>query len=306
MMDGYKNKKGTVLLTGATGYVGSVVAEKLLARGWSVRGLTRSKDKALGLARRGIQPHIGDVGIQLDIMQACKGVDAVIHTATPGAPQPGKTIEETVVGAFRTLDLLRETTAAKGVRFLSMSGVSHYGDTGEKIAEETSPTQVPPFFVTYVEAEKRIIEASHGHILRSGVVYGRAGCVPVLQTLKAIANRGRSICVNQNNRLSVVHVDDLADLFILLLDADEPPSIVCGVADGLLHGEIMAAVGQASGVGEELDNVSAEDAMQLGGFGIYLPMNMHVSGRLARDTVGWMPSRMSFVEELKAGSYRLL
>ena len=187
-----------------------------------------------------------------------------------------------------------------------MSGVSHYGDTGEKIAIETSPTQVPPFLVAYVEAEERIAEASHGHVLRSGLVYGRAGCAPVLQTLRAIANRGRSVCVNQDNRLSVVHIDDLADLFMLLLDAEEPPSIVCGVADSLLHGEIMAAVGQASGVGEGLDNVSAEDAMQLGGFGIYLPMNMHVSGRLARDAMGWMPSRMSFVEELKAGSYRLL
>ena len=101
MIDGYKNNKGTVLLTGATGYVGSVVAEKLLAHGWRVRGLTRSKDNALGLAHRGMEPHIGDVGVQSDIMQACEGIDAVIHTATPGAPPPGKTMKETVVDGFR-------------------------------------------------------------------------------------------------------------------------------------------------------------------------------------------------------------
>lgn len=45
---------GTILLTGATGYIGSVIAERLIAAGYRVRGLVRSEKSAQKAAVHGI------------------------------------------------------------------------------------------------------------------------------------------------------------------------------------------------------------------------------------------------------------
>src|SRR5690242_8833860 len=70
-----------ILVTGATGRVGSRLVPRLLERGDDVRVLLRQEAQAESLARRGAEPIIGDLLQPETLIEAAAGVDAVLHLA---------------------------------------------------------------------------------------------------------------------------------------------------------------------------------------------------------------------------------
>jgi len=70
-----------VFLTGATGYVGSVVAEKLLEKGYEVLGLGRNEASEAKLKKRGITPLRGNLQDFESLKKGANEADTVIHTA---------------------------------------------------------------------------------------------------------------------------------------------------------------------------------------------------------------------------------
>lgn len=300
-----KPQDSKVLVTGVTGYIGSVVAERLLASGYRVRGLVRSEKSAQKAALRGVEPWLGDLSDPTSIAKAVDGVNAVIHTAALGGPEPGKSFEEAVAEAVNTLEVLQSLTAANGIRFISTSGTSLYGDTDEQLINETSPTQVPPFLQPLVDIENQLIKAPNVHILRTSMVYGRAGGSGVLAVIQGVKSRGRAAFVNDRFELSFVHVDDLADLYVNLLQKPDAPSLVLAVSQIVAVKDFMAAAAAAAGVDEQLDQLSPEGAVSsFGDIGLYLARNMRVSASLAQDILAWNPSRSPLLEELRTGLYR--
>lgn len=70
-----------VFLTGANGWIGSMIIRELLDAGHSVSGLARTKEKCEGLSRAGVTPVLGsieDIGL---LRQAAEDAEGVIHTA---------------------------------------------------------------------------------------------------------------------------------------------------------------------------------------------------------------------------------
>lgn len=296
---------GTILLTGATGYIGSVVAERLIAHGYRVRGLVRSESSAQRAAQRGVEPWLGDVSDAASIAEAIVGVEAVIHTAAMGSPEPGQSFEETVASAVSTLETLRSLTAEHGIRLISTSGASLYGDTGEQPVNESSPTQVPPFLQSLADIENQLIEAPNVHIVRNSMVYGRAGGSGILAVIRSLQSRGRAAFVNERVQLSFVHVDDLADLYIRLLERPDAPHLVLAASQIVSAKDFTEAAAAAAGVEEQCDQISLEEALSsFGDMGPYLARNMRVSGALAIESLDWNPSRPLLIEELRAGSYQ--
>ena len=51
----------TIFITGASGYIGGSVAQKLIKTGLRVRGLVRTKENADALSRLGVEPVVGDL-----------------------------------------------------------------------------------------------------------------------------------------------------------------------------------------------------------------------------------------------------
>lgn len=70
-----------VFLTGATGYVGSLVAQELIAHGHTVSGLARNDTSAQKLLATGITPVHGDLHDHSTLTQAARDADAIIHCA---------------------------------------------------------------------------------------------------------------------------------------------------------------------------------------------------------------------------------
>jgi len=110
-----------ILLTGATGTVGSALLRRLTAAGTPVRCLVR-EPKRLGPERVRVQIALGDLADPASFRNALRGVDTVIHLAASIRDQPHGSIEE--LNAMATLRLVRGAEKAGARRFLFASAIN--------------------------------------------------------------------------------------------------------------------------------------------------------------------------------------
>ncbi len=109
-----------ILLTGATGVVGSALVPELLAEGHEVRCLVRDP-RRLGPARVRVQLSLADLGDPRGLRHAVRGADTVIHLAAAIRDQPPRRLEE--INALGTYRLLRAAEAAGVKRFIFFSAI---------------------------------------------------------------------------------------------------------------------------------------------------------------------------------------
>lgn len=109
-----------ILLTGATGSIGSAVLTRLTARGEHVRCLVR-EPRRLGSERVRVQIALGDLSEPASFRNALRGVDTVIHLAAAIRDQQRAPIEE--LNAVATLRLLRAAERARTERFVFFSAL---------------------------------------------------------------------------------------------------------------------------------------------------------------------------------------
>jgi uncharacterized protein YbjT (DUF2867 family) len=110
-----------ILLTGATGTVGSALLRRLTAAGTPVRCLVR-EPKRLGPERVRVQIALGELANPASFRNALRGVDTVIHLAASIRDQPRGSIEE--LNAMATLRLVRGAEKAGAKRFVYFSAVN--------------------------------------------------------------------------------------------------------------------------------------------------------------------------------------
>jgi uncharacterized protein YbjT (DUF2867 family) len=115
-----------LLLTGATGSIGSRLLPLLLESGEDVRCLVR-EPRRLGARRVDVQIALGDLGEMSDpylVRQALRGVDTVIHLAATIRDQPPKRIEE--LNGLATVRLLRAAERSGVKRFVFFSALDAF------------------------------------------------------------------------------------------------------------------------------------------------------------------------------------
>ena len=146
-----------ILLTGATGLVGSALLDRLLAAGQDVRCMVRDP-RRLGPNRVRVQITMGDLANPFAVRQAVRGVDTVAHLAATIRDQPSGSIEE--LNSVATIRLLREARQAGARRFL------FFGAAG---ASTTSPAR---FFRAKALAEQAVLESGlDATVLAPSIVY---------------------------------------------------------------------------------------------------------------------------------------
>ncbi len=143
-----------VFVTGATGYIGTIVAERLSAHGHHVLGLARSAATIALLEERGIEPLHGNLHHAESIARGTKLADGVIHLAVENRGPAGIQADATAIEAI--LAALDGT----GKPFIYTSGISLYGDTGEHVADEDTPLNPLPYTTWRAEHEHRVLGAS--------------------------------------------------------------------------------------------------------------------------------------------------
>ena len=143
-----------LLLTGATGSIGSRLLPQLLESGEDVRCLVR-EPRRLGERRVDVQIALGDLGAMSDpylVRQALRGVDTVVHLAATIRDQPPKRIEE--LNGLATVRLLRAAERSGVRRFVFFSALNAYAAQRTRFfrakwlaeqAVESSPLQTTVF-----------------------------------------------------------------------------------------------------------------------------------------------------------------
>jgi uncharacterized protein YbjT (DUF2867 family) len=134
-----------ILLTGATGNVGSKLLRRLTAEGERVRCLVRDP-RRLGPERVRVQIALGDLSDPGSFRNAMRGVKTVVHMAAPMRDQPRGSIEE--LNGVATYRLVRAAERAGAERFVFFSAMG---------ASEHAPTR---FFRSKALAERAVAESS--------------------------------------------------------------------------------------------------------------------------------------------------
>src|SRR6202163_754931 len=114
-----------LLLTGATGLVGSALLRRLVGEGAQVRCLVRDP-RRLGAQRVRVQIALGDLTDPPSFRNALRGVDTVVHLAAAIRDQPQGSIEElSGIATWRMVDAARRAGVEHFVFFSAQSATSH-------------------------------------------------------------------------------------------------------------------------------------------------------------------------------------
>jgi nucleoside-diphosphate-sugar epimerase len=291
-----------VFLTGATGYIGSSVAQALQKAGHKVTGLARTEEKATRLESRGIRPFIGDLLKPETLAIASRAADGVIHTANTNDANSAQ-VDSAVVRAM--LKALEGT----GKPFVYTSGVWVLGSTGDKVADERTPVNPTPLVAQRPAIEQEVLAGKdrgvRSVVIRPALVYGRGGGIPRMLAQSAREAGAARYVGDGRNRWPFVDVDDLALLYVLALEKAAPGSLY-NAAHGPWYSvrEVAEAASIGAGAKGKTQSWPLEEARKtLHGFADALVLDQQISGEKAVKELGWSPRAASVLDDLKNGSY---
>ena len=203
----------TILVTGGAGFLGAAVVRALLARGDRVRSLSRSAHPEI--QRLGAEHRQGDVADAQAVLNACQGVDAVIHTAAKPPPwgRPEDYRRTNVTGTANVIEACRRLGVGRLVHTSTPSVVFDGRDL--EGVDESAPYPkrfTAAYPMTKAEAERLVIAAGAGPLrtiaLRPHQIWG-PGDPHFVPRLIARARRLRRIGDGQN-RVDTTYIDNAA------------------------------------------------------------------------------------------------
>jgi len=293
-----------VFLTGATGWVGSVIARELLAMGHSVVGLVRSKEKAETFASAGGTALLGSLR-DLDVLRKGAGnADGIIHTAFG---LDFSKIVELAEEDRQAIEIFGEVFAGTTRPIVVTSGIGLV-PPGETITEDSPRAPVNPAFPraseqTAFALAKRGLRASVVRLPRSTHGLGeRHGFVPMLTALAR--TKGVSAYVGSGNNLwPSVHRLDAARVFCLAVERGAQNEAFHAVADEAVPFRLIAeAIGRQVGVPAR--SLTAEQATaHFGNLAMFVAGNGPAISEKTRAILGWVPREMGLISDIDRPNY---
>jgi NADH dehydrogenase len=227
-----------VFLTGATGFVGKHMLERLLAEGHAVRALVRDPKNASALARPSVELVAGDVAEGTGLDPGMQGSDAVIHLVGI-IVEKGKNTFENVhhVGTRNVVEAAKRTGIKRFVQMSAVGvradGVAAYQTTKWKGEEEVRRSGIP--FC----------------ILRPSLIFGQGdGFVTQMMETMRSAPLFRPVPGNGKPKFRPISIDDVTACFVRALTAEAATNqtVELGGADELTLNEVLAEIARCAGV----------------------------------------------------------
>lgn len=208
-----------VLVTGATGFLGSNLTRRLLASGDRVRVLARSASRAEPLVKAGAELAVGDVTDAEAVLDALRDVEIVYHLAgrllAPGIPI-GEYYRTHVEGTRVLLDCCHRKRVPRRLVHCSTTGV--LGATGDRPADEGAPVRPGnEYEATKWQAEllvrQEIARGFPAVIARPGLVYG-PGDLHLLGFFHSVRRGFFRPIGRRTVWLHPIYVDDMSEAFV--------------------------------------------------------------------------------------------
>ena len=286
-----------IFITGASGFIGFAVAGACACAGHDVFGLVRSAEKAQKLARHEIEPVLGTLDDPSTFRDRAQECEVLVHCAAEYSAR----YMQLDAQAIETL--IASATDARLPRLvIYTSGVWVYGDTHGAKVDEASALNPPPIAATRAEHERKVIGASRGPlrtlVIRPGCVYGKSGSLTAAWFESATKDGAARIVGEGGNRWSMVHLDDLADLYLRAAESQLSAQIFNATDRSRFTVLSCArAASRATGAGGKVESVPvAQAAKAMGPMAECLVFDQHVDSSKAVRWLGWQPRHGGFAD----------
>jgi nucleoside-diphosphate-sugar epimerase len=240
-------------ITGATGFVGGVLARKLRQQGHQVRASVRSVEKANDLKAIGVELFKGDVTDKESMRKAMTGVDGVYHVAgwyKIGTRDKSGGEKVNIQGTRNVLELMQELKIPKGVytSTLAVNSDTHgklvdesYHFTGKHLSEYDRTKAV-----AHDIANEFIANGLPLVIAQPGLIYGPGDTSSVRNSLVNFL-QGNLPMLPRETTFCWAHVEDIADGHILAMEKGRVGEsyFICGEPYTLYDAYLLAS--QVSG-----------------------------------------------------------
>lgn len=287
-----------VFLTGASGWVGSAVAEDLLAAGHQVTGLVRNAQKAQALVALGMQVVNGTLDDHQLLHDGASRADAVIHTAFN---HDFSCFSENCAQDERAIQILGEALHGSDRPLLVTSGVAMIAP-GRLATENDLPFVAPAYPRRSEPAARELADKGvrAATIRLSPTVHGLGdhGFIPILMDL-AKQTGVSAWPEDAENRWAAVHRRDAATLYRLALETGMTQAVYHAVAEeGILFRDIAQAIGKHLGVPAE-----PRAREHFGWFADFASLDMAASSEQTRAVLGWNPTHPTLLADLAQAQY---
>ena len=231
----------TVLVTGASGFLGSRTVAVLSEQGCFVHALVRRTSRTEQLRLPNVTIFFGDVAAAESLATAFEGVEYVVHAAadTRGSEEEGNS--STVHGTKNVLALCERYKVRKLVYISTCNvyGVADYRQ-GQIVTEESALERFPekrgPYSHAKLEAEQLITRAMMvGNVpivcLRPGTIYGPGGAIYTQMIGFSLGRKFFAVIDDNRFVLPLVYVDNLVEAIMLVMKKLDCVSKIYNVVD---------------------------------------------------------------------------
>ncbi|OCC25067.1 hypothetical protein MB02_04275 [Croceicoccus estronivorus] len=293
-----------VLIFGASGYLGSHIAQNLSRAGMDVTGISRSAAGDLIVQSAGATPMRGDLSEPQALLDAAIEHDAVIYTAQ--------------LDMQEEFDFLSSLTkklsgAKKDLIFTSGTGILSQRTDGEW-SEDTFAEHddfVPSRYIGFRHVTENLVMSAgwtgavRAMVIRPSMIWGNGGCGHMARFYKDAWEFGEVGYLGRGlNLYSNVHVEDLAELYRLALEKGSGGALYHAVAGELNNRTIAQAVAADAGVPSR--SLDFDEAVERWGK-FYTLIGMGVCSRSraprSRKELGWSPVHLDLLDDVGHSNY---
>ncbi len=318
-------------LTGATGFIGAVLAEKLIARGDTVHALVRTPSKGAFLEKIGVRLFQGDLSEGDALAEAMKGCDTLFHLAAFAkvwAKDPATYFDVNVLG---TEEVLKAALASGIKRTVITSTAGIWGPSLREPIREERARDID--FLNEYESSKALADLrAKDYIIRHGMeivflcptrVFGPFPAgepASVTSLIDRYVHRGWRIIPGNGRQLgNYVYVEDVAEAHILAAQKGESGRSYIIGGENCSYNRFFELVGEASGISRRMIHlplfiqriftwIQLAGALLFGAEPELTPSWMgkslydwEVTSRRARDELGYRPRPLRDGIEQTAG-----
>jgi len=233
-----------VLVTGATGFTGGALANRLVREGAAVTAFVRSMKRAESLQEIGVDCHVVDITDADAVLRAFKPFDRVFHIAALYRTETADRSEFTRVNVDATRHLVEAAKRAGVGRFIHCSTVGVQGRIDDPPADENYRTQ-PADHYQQTKLDGELVAREYfaaglpGVVVRPAGIYG-PGDLRFLKLFKAIQRGWLVLIGSGRTTYHFTYIDDLIDGFMLAAHVPRAPGEVFTIG-GASHVTIREA-----------------------------------------------------------------